>query len=1099
MKKIFTIAFMPAERIVPFLVTFMALLLILIQPAKSAGDVPIVSIGNVSVIEGNSATTIAVFPVNLSSASTQDVTVDYATFSNMATAESDFISASGTLTIPAGQTAAFINVSVKGDVSVEQDELIRVTLSNAHNAVMGRVTALATIVNDDPPSLTIADVTLLEGQNGITEAVFVVNISDWVNQSSSVDYTVMSGTAAAGSDYVATTGTLNIPAERFSVTIAIPVRGDGTPEASETFSIHLSNPVNARIADEKATATIVNDDGLSVKPAQLKEGNSGMAAAIFYVSLTSPVAQDVEVDYSTGDYTAHKGSDYFAKSGTLLIPAGRTVASITVAVRGDTILEANESFFINLSNPKNTTLINTSASATIINDETGGLGKIVFDTNRHTLTPTDNNYEIYIMNDDGSEQTRLTNNTYFDGNPSVNANTGKIAFESWREENYGIYIMDIDGSNQTQLTNNQEYAGDPSFSPDGSKITFVSMRDGNGEIYVMNADGSNQIRLTYHPAVDLAPSFSPDGSKIIFSSRRNGRFLLYFMNADGSDPLPFMQAGEAAFAPCLSPDGRRIAFLSGYDDQAEIFTINRDGTGLSQLTNTAGRDRRACFSPDGSRIVFESNRDGNHEIYVMNADGGEQKALTKHPGFDLRPSWAFVLPPVNISVAAATRLEGNSGITNIQVPVTLSRASEHPVTVNYATAVGTAYEGSDYLKTVGTLTFRPGETVKTISVPLIGDSLYEANESFFILLSNANGAAILNAQGRAAILNDDSPTLTINDVTVTESDAANQNATFTVTIPAPATQDISVKYVTANGSALSAKDYAAHGGTLTIPVGHSSASINVPILVDTLDEADELFYVILSSPVGAAIARGRGIGTIGDNDVAPSITVDNVTVVEGNSGARYATFALRLSSPSGQVVRVIVQSANGSAEAGSDYTPLPSTVVSFTTGVRAAVARILVQGDVIDEPNETFVLNLSNPVNATITDNQGQALISDDDATPSLSINDASLLEGNDGTKTLNFTVTRSGQSAQNIMVNYATANGIARSGSDYVAKSGTIGFAPGGPATQSISITINGDAVIEGDERFYVLLSGANNAATGRGRGIGTIQDDEQDDDSSG
>ena len=118
---------------------------------------------------------------------------------------------------------------------------------------------------------------------------------------------------------------------------------------------------------------------------------------------------------------------------------------------------------------------------------------------------------------------------------SSSSNESKIAFTSDRDGNYEIYVMNADGSNQTRMTNHYDVDLLPSWSPDGSKIAFTSYRDGNAEIYVMNADGSNQTRMTNNDTTDLNPSWSPDGSKITFSSDRDGNTEIYVMNADGSN------------------------------------------------------------------------------------------------------------------------------------------------------------------------------------------------------------------------------------------------------------------------------------------------------------------------------------------------------------------------------------------------------------------------------------------------------------------------------------------------------------------------------------------------------------------------------------
>jgi Concanavalin A-like lectin/glucanases superfamily/WD40-like Beta Propeller Repeat/HYR domain len=262
--------------------------------------------------------------------------------------------------------------------------------------------------------------------------------------------------------------------------------------------------------------------------------------------------------------------------------------------------------------------------------------RIAFDSTR------DGNYEIYVMNADGTNQTRLTNNSAIDARASISADGNRIAFGSNRDGNYEIYVMNADGSGQIRLTNNLADDFIPNFSPDGSKIAFESVRDGNFEVYVMNADGTNQTRLTNNLTRDGNPAFSPDGSKIAFESSREGNSEIYVMNADGSGQTRLTNNPAEDGDPFFSPDSSRIAFETNRDgDFWEIYVMNVDGSGLTRLTNNTAHDTDPFFSPDGSKIAFENNRDGGfYEIYVMNADGTGQTNLSNSPENDFSPSWS---------------------------------------------------------------------------------------------------------------------------------------------------------------------------------------------------------------------------------------------------------------------------------------------------------------------------------------------------------------------------------------------------------------------------------------------------------------------------
>jgi Tol biopolymer transport system component len=227
-----------------------------------------------------------------------------------------------------------------------------------------------------------------------------------------------------------------------------------------------------------------------------------------------------------------------------------------------------------------------------------------------------------------------------DFNPSWSPDGNKIVFHSDRDRDYEIYSMNADGTNQTRLTDSPAADKWASWSPNGQKILFCSERDGNREIYIMNTDGSNQTRLTENPAADAAPSWSPDGTKIAFASRRDGNAEIYIMDADGSNPTRLTKNPTADGAPSWSPDGSRIVFFSSRDGNAEIYTMNEDGSNPTRLTDNPGSDVPGSWSPDGTKIVFESYRHGNTEIYIMNTGGSDQRRLTNDPARDYHPSWS---------------------------------------------------------------------------------------------------------------------------------------------------------------------------------------------------------------------------------------------------------------------------------------------------------------------------------------------------------------------------------------------------------------------------------------------------------------------------
>ncbi|HZS33338.1 MAG TPA: Calx-beta domain-containing protein [Methylomirabilota bacterium] len=332
--------------------------------------------------------------------------------------------------------------------------------------------------------------------------------------------------------------------------------------------------------------------------------------------------------------------------------------------------------------------------------------------------------------------------------------------------------------------------------------------------------------------------------------------------------------------------------------------------------------------------------------------------------------------------------------------------------------------------------------------------------------------------------------LSISDAVVTEGNAGTTAAVFTVTLSPPSAQTVTVQYATANGTAVAGSDYQAASGTLTFNPGETTKTITVLVNGDTLDEPDETFVVNLSGATNAGIADGQGVGLIQDDDPPPTLAIGDATVAEGNSGTTNAVFTVTLAPASGRTVTVQYATANGTAAAGSDYQAVSGTL-TFNPGETTKTVAVPVTGDVTSEPDETFLVNLSNPTNATIGDGQGIGTITNDDGLPSLAINAIASSEGNSGTKAFTFTVTLTPASGLTVTVDYATLDNTATAGSDYTATSNTLTFTPG-QTTKQVTVNVQGDTAPEPDETFFVRLSNPVNAVIGVDTGVGTILNDD-------
>jgi len=728
---------------------------------------------------------------------------------------------------------------------------------------------------------------------------------------------------------------------------------------------------------------------------------------------------------------------------------------------------------------------------------------------------------IWALNPDGT-QLPLTTDTS-DGDPAVAPDGVTLAFQrdvnSRRNE---VWVREADGSEHT-ISNTENVQSDtshsPVFSPDGETVAYWK-----GGIVLSNRDGTGQRRLFTTRADGIQkggsdPTFSPDGSKIAYAIVRGGLgapggptntdiWVIDSNDVEGSTLLGSTQRQltedlAADDMPSFSPDGSKIVFRSLRDQDSgtyEIYVMNADGSDERRLTTSTASDGSPVFSPDGTKIVFQSTRDYPlpqvSDTFVMNADGSgipmNVAKATKLPDWGRVPGSSA--PPPTASIGNATVTEGDSGQVDATFTVSLSAAPSSQATVAFSTANDSATAPGDYDSQSGTVSFAAGETSKTVTVKVNGDAIDEPDERFFVNLSSPTNVTIGDGQGAGTITdNDDPPAVSVGDASVSEGDSGQVDETFTVSLSAPSGRQVTASFATADDSALAPGDYDATSGTVTFLPGETSKTVTVKVNGDTIDELDERFFVNLSSPTNATIGDGQGVGTIVDNDPSggvPAVSIGDATVTEGTGGQVDATFTVSLSAASASEVRVDFVTANDSAVAPGDYDAKTGTV-TFGPGATSRTVTVQVNGDTLDEPDERFFVNLSNPQGATIGDGQGAGTIVDDDGPPAVSIGDASVSEGDAGQVVETFTVSLSAPSGRQVTASFATADDSALAPGDYEATTGTVTLLPG-ETSKTVTVKVNGDTIDEPDERFFVNLSSPTNATIGDGQGVGTIVDND-------
>ncbi|MCC5635101.1 hypothetical protein LC593_04385 [Nostoc sp. CHAB 5844] len=407
------------------------------------------------------------------------------------------------------------------------------------------------------------------------------------------------------------------------------------------------------------------------------------------------------------------------------------------------------------------------------------------------------------------------------------------------------------------------------------------------------------------------------------------------------------------------------------------------------------------------------------------------------------------------------------------------------VTVNYTTFNSTA-DVFDYDGQGGTLTFAPGETVKTVRVTLKNDANIESSQNFgFQLYSPSANAALARNLATATIIDNDAtagtPVVTINDFVI---DEAAKEANFVITLNKPSTSVVSINYATQNGAAVAGSDFVATSGTLNFAPGETAKTVKVTLLNDTISEISEAFNLVLSNLTNATTQDPIGTVIINENDgttVAKSnIIVDDITVGESDA---YADFLVRLDAPNTGVVTVNYTTFNSTADV-FDYDGQGGTL-TFAPGETVKTVRVTLKNDANIESSQNFGFQLYSPsANAALARNLATATIIDNDATagtPVVSLGDA-VVDENNGL--VYVTATLDKPSTSGVKVNYSIQNVTTTSGTDFVSfPNQTVSFGVGETA-KTIVVGVLDDTISEASEIFDVAVTSVSGATIGDGRG---------------
>ena len=618
----------------------------------------------------------------------------------------------------------------------------------------------------------------------------------------------------------------------------------------------------------------------------------------------------------------------------------------------------------------------------------------------------------------------------------------------------------------------------------------------------------------------------------------------YDAGACSGDPPPDTPTcyGQNHFLEFFPADLNSHVGLSGYsmivrihDDDATPVAVTANASNIDEGENavfTVTRTPSAADLPDPLTVSFDISETADFIDYSNDFElptsvtiaGGATTATITVPTVDdnigdgpgeivatLRPGtadpgsrYAYTLTGRSASVAvqedepvmSVADVSVSEGAGTADVDVTLSGTSADAIGFTWATASlpgdADATAGQDYQSAGGNVEIPAGQTSTTLTVTITDDALDEPDdETFDVVLSAVTGASVEHPRATVTIKdNDNPPEFSISDATATEGPGASLD--LTVSLNAESGRQTTVQWSAVSNAddddpASEDVDYQAiNNATLTIPAGDTAATITVQLLDDGNHEPTETFEVRLADPHNSVIRDGTGEAEILDDDT-PTISIDDLSVLES---AETAAATIRLDRPAYDEVTVRYDTAANTATAAQDYTDQSQVEVTIAAGLTTATAEVpILQGDVYED-EESFFVDLSNPVGAELgSDTRAEITIVDDDSPPTLSVRDAAAVDEESGP--LSFVVERTGETSLPATFSWSTEDGTAEAGSDFTAAGGTVTI-PATSSTAALQVQLLSDSLAENDETLSVTLSDPVGAAIADGSATGVILDND-------
>lgn len=1069
-------------------------------------------IEDVSRVEGSNASTPAkmTFVVKRSGSTALEAVADYAIqFTGGASAVDFALPAEliGTVTIPAGLASKTFEVSIAGDALAEGNETFTVALSNLRNAFAvteANLKATGTILEDD---VTVAfqdsaDLSrpkvfsTIEGNAGTSNLAFGITLNQIAATDVVVTFSVSSGTATGGTDFVIpTTLMTTIPAGQLTGMFVIPVTGDAAAESAEQFTVRIVSATGASVvaAENTRTGEIVNDDAVFriLDGARVIEGNTatfGFQHLAFQVELTDAafaVGTNYTVDFATANGLAIAGQDYFAETGTLTFNTNG-VQTVYVTVRGDTLSENDETLSLTISNPKLnntaiTAILNGTATGTIQDDE--------------ALVAIGN---ATVPEGDAGQQQMI----FVLSMPTATTHPVTIHFSTIN----GTAIGAEPGATSLVGRDFQAVTAGSVTIPAGQTTAQISI-----SILGDNVDETSSETFTVKLTSASGAAFTDDEGLGTIT--------------EDTDPLPTLSIADAQLLESDSgaPIMKFRVSLSAAANEDVTFNWST-AAGTADAGDFTAKFFVAATIPVGELFVdvevpitADTFAEGNEKfaVSVINARRGDPYLAISDATADgtILDDDAFIHIAFADDEVAFVEDDGTTG-TKARVrldvdPVPGEFSVTYTITAPTLSTDVAASAGADYtVPTTFTKAFAAGTAAADlfIEVDLKADAIDEWDEKFVVTLVSASGVKLdaTPEELRSIVTitdNDAAPTLQFADITHAENSG---QARFFVRLVGNATERaITIHWETIAGTALATSDFTSlTNQTLTISNGSREEIIHVTLVNDSRDEADESFSVALND---ANFTQGAlsepvvddpvAVATIPQNDLRTAAVLGG-SVVEGATGdANRLKFTIQLdAAPSATPVKVNYSTIAGTAFAGSDFLATSGQVI-FQPGETTKDVFVDVVSDNVAEADETFKLAISIPADGFAVLSGNAEAVGTIDADESVfklvNVDSPTISEGGMS----RFKVVRTGATDFAATVNFAVLEGAlagalrAIAGSDFTARVGTISFATGESDSGDFGVFIDvlalNDSIAELDgEKLLVRLTSVTNGVVGSAHG---------------